>query len=170
LPCDYTSEEGPLDPFKYEESESTISLDQFPEDDDDRYTDGGAAAMIHSDEIARIHWHHFSSHRVVFKGHVWTGSQLLSGVGPLKGSYLFTIRGVNYEWNLGFTGLSSPKLLLDDGSKTVIAKFHRKNKVFNKRKAYLEITPRGMEILDDIILTFILVEKQRRDKERRSRY
>ena len=52
-----------------------------------------------------------------------------------------------------------------DKKKTVIAEFHRKHYFTKKRKARLEVQPEGMHMLDYIILTFVLVEKKRRERE-----
>jgi len=119
----------------------------------------------HDDELARIYWHLFGPHRVIFQGRIWTRSQLLPRVGPLKRSFNFTANNVKFKWDMGL-GTSPPKLILDDGSETIIAQFHAQPNPFNKRKAYLEITPRGMDILDHVILTFVIVEKTRRDRKR----
>jgi len=163
-PCEGSNSELP-DPFKDDGSDSDESF-EWSEDDlkDHKETD----LELNDDEFARIHWHAFGSHRVIFQGRVWTRSQLLPKVGPLRGSYSFTANGVKYQWALGLLGTSTPKLILDDGSETVVAQFHRQNHIFNKRRAYLEITPKGMEILDHIVLTFVFVEKKRRDRERRT--
>jgi hypothetical protein len=53
----------------------------------------------------------------------------------------------------------------------MIAKFHRKQYgILSKRRdAYLEILEGGTHILDQIVITWILVEKLRRDRENRQR-
>ena len=57
------------------------------------------------------------------------------------------------------------QLVTTDGKKTVIAKFHRARCCWKKRKARLEVQPEGMAMLDDIVLTFVYVERQRRKRE-----
>jgi hypothetical protein len=60
------------------------------------------------------------------------------------------------------------KLVLNDGSKTPVAQGHRSNigLIGKRRQARLEIYP-GFEHLADILLiTFIYVEKTRKDAER----
>lgn len=59
--------------------------------------------------------------------------------------------------------------MLNDGSKTVIAQFHRRN-FMSGQKAYLELTPMAMDMLDHIIVTFVFADKKRRDREKRARY
>ncbi|KAJ7582043.1 hypothetical protein C8J56DRAFT_793156, partial [Mycena floridula] len=71
--------------------------------------------------------------------------------------------GKNYRWILG---ARVPTLVTDDKSETLIATFHRKRWLFGKRQAYLEIFPEGMHLADVILVTFIYIEKIRRDKER----
>ena len=60
------------------------------------------------------------------------------------------------------------KLVTLDGKKTEIARFHRAS-CFRKKKARLEIQPAGMDMLDQIILTFVFVEDKRRARERAAR-
>ncbi|PBK89659.1 hypothetical protein ARMGADRAFT_970088 [Armillaria gallica] len=75
--------------------------------------------------------------------------------------------GKEYKWILG---ASVSKLVLNDGSETLIAKFHiRKYGVFNAAKArpaYLEILPEGEHMVDVIFFTFVYIEKIRKEKER----
>lgn len=59
--------------------------------------------------------------------------------------------------------------MLDDGSQVIIAQFHPQSVIPKKQRAHLEVTPTGMEILDDIILSFVFVEKKRRDRMKRMR-
>ena len=54
-------------------------------------------------------------------------------------------------------------MTVDD--KTVIAEFHRPNHIINRQKARLEVQPAGMGMLDYIILTFVIVDWARRDRE-----
>ena len=57
------------------------------------------------------------------------------------------------------------KLVTADEKKTVIAEFHRAHHLINKQKARLEVQPEGMTMLDWIILTFVYVERKRRQRE-----
>ena len=55
-----------------------------------------------------------------------------------------------------------------DGKKTEIAKFHNGSCFLKRKKARLEIQPAGMDMLDQIILTFVFVEDKRRARESRA--
>jgi len=70
-----------------------------------------------------------------------------------------------YKWLLKAT---VPKLILNDGSKSTVAKFHHKKLgiVGGSRPACLEIFPIGEHMVDTILVTFIYVEKKRKDRER----
>ena len=56
-----------------------------------------------------------------------------------------------------------PQLFTNDSSKTLIAQYHGAN-MFKKGKGYLEVTPAGMGMLDNIVVTFIPVDMRRRKK------
>ncbi|KAF9781720.1 hypothetical protein BJ322DRAFT_240673 [Thelephora terrestris] len=118
-----------------------------------------------SDEMARIYWKWFSSNRIIFRGRITTRDELLPKCGKLKGSFTFTgPDGVQYRWALGSMGMNRPKLVTID-DKTVIAEFHRPNHITNKQKARLEVQPAGMNMLDHIVLTFVIVDQTRRERE-----
>lgn len=57
------------------------------------------------------------------------------------------------------------KLVTADEKKTVIAEFHRPNYFVHKQKARLDIQPEGMGMLDLIVVTFVYVERKRRQRE-----
>lgn len=57
------------------------------------------------------------------------------------------------------------KLVTADEKKTVIAEFHRAHHIIRKRKARIEVQPAGMHMLDYIVLTFVFVERKRRERE-----
>ena len=61
------------------------------------------------------------------------------------------------------------KLVTADEKKTVIAEFHRAHYFRKKQKARLEVHQAGMDLLDDIILTFVFAENKRRERETRAR-
>jgi len=120
--------------------------------------DGGA-----DNEIARIHWRWLSSPRVVFRGKIADKKELMKTSGR---GYTFSAGDKKFKWDLGkFSGVASPKLLLDDGSKTVIAQFHSRP-ALTRKKPHLEVTPTGMEILDYVILTWIFAEHTRRNRDK----
>jgi hypothetical protein len=60
------------------------------------------------------------------------------------------------------------KLFLNDASTTPVATFHTKNwGIFSeKRPAFLEIFPPGEHMVELILITFIYMEKLRKDRER----
>lgn len=63
------------------------------------------------------------------------------------------------------------KLLLDDDSKEVIARYHPKNQFkTGKSEAYLDIFAEGKEMIDMIFVTFVYIETCRKDNERSARY
>lgn len=66
--------------------------------------------------------------------------------------------------------MSFTKLELNDGSKTPVARSHRSDVgIFKKpRQARLEILPDFEHLADIILVTYIYVEKMRKDRERRS--
>jgi hypothetical protein len=90
---------------------------------------------------------------------------------------------VQYRWALGALGLHHPKvtsfpnspafqtldhtmqLVTTDEQKRVIAEFHPAHHLINSRRARLEVQPEGMKMLDLIILTFVYVERKRRQRE-----
>ena len=55
---------------------------------------------------------------------------------------------------------SEPQLVIDS-SGSLMAQFHPIS-LFKREKAYLEVTPAGMDMLDHIIVTFIPVDVDRR--------
>lgn len=57
------------------------------------------------------------------------------------------------------------KLVTADDHKKVIAEFHAAHHLIHKQKAHLEVRPEGMKMLDLIVLTFIYVERKRRQRE-----
>jgi len=69
------------------------------------------------------------------------------------------------KFNAGVLSNCITKLVTTDEKKTVIAEFHRAHHIFKKRKARLEVQPAGMHMLDYIILTFVIVERKRRERE-----
>ena len=62
------------------------------------------------------------------------------------------------------TVLNMMKLVTTDGKKTVIAEFHQAQGFLSKQEAILEVQPAGMDMLDEIVLTFVLVEQTRRER------
>jgi len=149
---DYDSDDdASLDPKKGEEKE------ELPEEE----------IPSGSDELARIHWHHLSHNRIIYKGRAMDRRHFLPKAGN---GFKFTVGDVKLKWTLGPLGVSYPKLKLDDGSDTLIAKFFEKNILKGRNKSYIDVSPFGMEILDDLIVTFVFAEDKRRDREDRFKY
>jgi hypothetical protein len=64
------------------------------------------------------------------------------------------------------------QLFLNDSSKTPIAKFHRQHAGSKDKEpvqASLEIFEEGLHMVDLIVVTFVYIEKMRKDRERGSR-
>jgi len=63
--------------------------------------------------------------------------------------------------------MSISKLKLNEGSNPLIAKYQRSNKgiIGEKRSAGLEVFEEGYHMLDIIVMTFVYVEKLRKDYE-----
>jgi len=85
--------------------------------------------------------------------------------------------GREYKWLLNAAGpevnciiyvvlllsLRRYQLRLNNGSKTVVARYH--SDTFRKsRGAYLDISPAGERIVDMILVTFIYIERLRKDE------
>jgi len=126
--------------------------------------DGAEGAAVGEDsplvdnEIARLYWKWFKSPRIVFEGKIRTRAEYMPR-GKMRASYVFNHDGVAYRWILSAT--RGPKLVIDDADKTLMAQFHPPP-FLKKGKAYLEVTPTGMSMLDQIVVTFIPMEVDRR--------
>ncbi|KAG6861791.1 hypothetical protein C0995_012295 [Termitomyces sp. Mi166 len=77
------------------------------------------------------------------------------------------IDGREYKWLLRSF---SCKLITNDDSNTVVAKFHRESLgiIGEARPASLEIFETGEHMIQEILLTFVYIEKIRKDMERGS--
>lgn len=60
------------------------------------------------------------------------------------------------------------QLVLEGGSHTPIATFHKAKRGFfsSPRLAFLDITPQGVHIVDDIVTTFVWFEQKRREAKK----
>ncbi|KAK7040293.1 hypothetical protein VNI00_009761 [Paramarasmius palmivorus] len=122
--------------------------------------------------LAQIDWKFFASSKFRFGN----GSEIQTkeffrkeGWGPYGRHRVFKAKdGKEYKWNLG---LVRSELFMKDAAKTPVAKFHRKCiRMFGKSvPAYLEIFPAGEHMADEIFVTFIYIEKLRKEKERAAR-
>jgi len=59
----------------------------------------------------------------------------------------------------------TPQLVTNNRKKKLIAELHKSRRVFGKRKAYLEVAPAGLTMLDQIVVSLVYVEKKRRERE-----
>ncbi|GLB35680.1 hypothetical protein LshimejAT787_0212450 [Lyophyllum shimeji] len=77
--------------------------------------------------------------------------------------------GREYKWLL--RSMKS-ELVTNDSEEKTIAKSHRRSLgiLGPVRPGYLEILPEGEHIVQEILITFIYVEKYRKEKERTSKY
>ncbi|KAG9219783.1 hypothetical protein CCMSSC00406_0008160 [Pleurotus cornucopiae] len=124
--------------------------------------------------LAEIEWQYIKSSRLRFRGDdIDTGTLFRKfGLGPHGRHRAFTAPdGREYVWKMG---MWASELYLNDDSipkKPLIAKYHRPtfNPIGPNKPAYLEISPEGEPILDDIVVTFVLVETYRKERERASR-
>jgi len=117
-------------------------------------------------EIARIDWKLFGSSSLVYKGSVSDMDSFMPSKGCFRTTRTFTAPdGKSYSWHLGFL---NSRLELNDGSNPpkIIAQQHQRN-VLGETKAFLEIDPAGMNILELIVITWVFVEGRRRDMERK---
>ncbi|ESK91644.1 hypothetical protein Moror_10690 [Moniliophthora roreri MCA 2997] len=123
--------------------------------------------------LAQIDWRFFTSSKFRFGD----GMEVMSkdffrkeGWGPYGRHRVFTAKdGKEYKWLLGWW---ESELILNDGSKTQVAKFNRKSfGVIGKASpAYLEIFPPGEHMVDEIFVTFVYIEKLRKEKERAAKH
>ncbi|KAL4259832.1 protein of unknown function DUF6593 [Pleurotus pulmonarius] len=124
--------------------------------------------------LAEIEWQYIKSSRLRFRGDdIDTGKMFRRfGLGPYGRHRAFTAPdGREYVWKMG---MWASELYLNDDSmskRPLIAKYHRPtfNPIGPNKPAYLEILSEGESILDDIVVTFIIVETHRKERERASR-
>ncbi|KAE9393801.1 hypothetical protein BT96DRAFT_878908 [Gymnopus androsaceus JB14] len=114
--------------------------------------------------IAQIDWRVFDAKIRFGTGH-YSGREMLAKellrMEQLGRHYAFTGQdGKEYRWHLPLT---CTKLTSNDTLETPIATFHR-GKLFSlKSRAYLEIFPEGLHMMDEILVTFIYIEQQRKE-------
>ncbi|TFY54720.1 hypothetical protein EVG20_g9592 [Dentipellis fragilis] len=129
----------------------------------------GSGEALPEQEIAKIEWHRFKP--TLFK---WLGRAVEVGTYmPYKGALwrkrAFTATdGQSYVWTYG---LRRSYLARDDDTHTCIARYHRRSFDLirgESRKAYLEISPDGLNIADEIVVTFVYIERRREQRRRRA--
>jgi len=127
-----------------------------------RAPDAGIHLMGLPDErVAQIEWHTVRHTKFNFGVQEVDSSRYLPKKGLFGRQRTFVgMDGRPYKWSLGQRTCS---LELNDGSKTPVARFHRRSFgiVGKAHNGYLEIMPQGMPIVDDVVVTFVYVEKRR---------
>ncbi|KAG1847325.1 hypothetical protein DFJ58DRAFT_663385, partial [Suillus subalutaceus] len=115
------------------------------------------------DVLGEIEWHSFTSSKFRYGGTEVETKEFIPRRGLLGRKRIFTGPDSRpYRWDL------KPRLSRDDASRMEVARFHRATLgiVGRKRKAMLEVSPEVAHMMDTIIMTFIYVEKLRKDKEK----
>lgn len=171
------------------------SPSQEPDDQEGHASDGEELARSATEEfdmqdrfvkLATVEWRHINSTTIKWLGANGLGTSEVATKDLLK-SITWTNRrrvftgcdGRTYEWELAF---HICKLYLIDGvQKTCIARYHRYKSVLvhgkDSRSGYLEFDDEELtkafgqphissDLLDMLLVTFLYVEKRRRDKER----
>ncbi|KAG2070035.1 hypothetical protein BDR04DRAFT_1201562 [Suillus decipiens] len=115
------------------------------------------------DVLGEIEWHTFISSKFRAGGTEVEMEEFIPKKGLWGRKRVFIgPDGRPYRWDLETKVLSR-----DDGSRMEVARFHRATLgiIGRKRKAMLEVSPEVAHMMDTVIVTFIYVEKLRRDKE-----
>ncbi|KAK1229415.1 hypothetical protein PQX77_007535 [Marasmius sp. AFHP31] len=118
--------------------------------------------------LAEIDWRRFTSSKFRFGD----GFEVMAkdfyrkeGWGPYGRHRVFTAKdGREYKW---LQHSFHSELITNDGNKTTLAKSARKGfgLIGKAHPGYLEIFPSGEHMVDEIFVTFIYVEKLRKNKE-----
>ncbi|KAG6819714.1 hypothetical protein H0H93_009330 [Arthromyces matolae] len=108
-----------------------------------------------------------SSSVIHFGGNAYQTKDYLrkDGWGVYGRNRVFTAAdGREYKW---LSRSSSSKLITNDASKTLVAKFHRRSYgiIGKAHPASLEIFQEGEHMIQEILMTFIYIEKIRQDSE-----
>ncbi|KAG5637189.1 hypothetical protein H0H81_005446 [Sphagnurus paluster] len=117
--------------------------------------------------LGQVEHNRFSSSVMRFGGNEFKTKDYFrkEGLGPYGRHRVFTASdGREYKWLLQD---SKSKLITNDEAKTLVASFHVKHFgiIGKARPASLEIFPPGEHIVQEILITFIYIEKIRKDKE-----
>jgi len=116
--------------------------------------------------VAQVDWKSFGSDMLQFSGGASTKvGSFLSKEGTLSSSRVFVApNGVEYKWKME----GNRCVMLDSQTREIAAESHRKKYGFfsgNSRPLNLDVTKEAVEFLDLVLLTFIIMEKKRRDLE-----
>ncbi|KAJ7142142.1 hypothetical protein C8R43DRAFT_582603 [Mycena crocata] len=121
--------------------------------------------------LAHINWRVFESSVIRFRGSELATRDLFrkDGWGCYGRHRIFTaLDGREYKWILG---AYTSQLKVNDDTETVVARYRpKKLGLFSKpRKASLEILPPFEHLMDEILVTFVYIERVRKQKERAAR-
>ncbi|KAG1850830.1 hypothetical protein DFJ58DRAFT_887049 [Suillus subalutaceus] len=121
------------------------------------------------DVLGEIEWHIFASSKFRYDGTEVETKVFIPKRGILgRKRVCIGPDSRPYRWDLKCKVVV---LSRDDASRTEVARFHRATLgiIGRKRKAMLEVSPEVAHMMDTVIMTFIYVEKLRKDKENASR-
>jgi len=122
-------------------------------------------------ELAAIEWHISMSSRLKYHDIELPMKDFMPSEGVWGQHRVFTALtdGRSFRWTLG---IWTSTLELDDSSKTPVARSHRSDiGILGKpRQARLEIFHGFEDLVDIILITFIFVEKLRKERERAGHY
>lgn len=123
--------------------------------------------------LGEVEYNQFMSSRIRYGGGEVVTSQYFTKTsewGAFGRDRTFTAPdGKVYKWKMG---RRVPELVMDvDGKETRVAVYHRRRLgvVTDARPASLEIFPEGEHMLDLIVVTFVYIEKLRKDRENQAK-
>lgn len=123
----------------------------------------------HLETIGEIEWHLMSSSVMRLHGREMMTDTFIPSHGFTRRKRTFTgPDGLSYRWDMDFRIV---RLSRDDASRQELARSHRRSLgiIGPKKDPSLDVDPSLMHMLDMVVLTFIYVEKLRRDKEKRTK-
>ncbi|KAI0315648.1 hypothetical protein OF83DRAFT_1035037, partial [Amylostereum chailletii] len=136
-----------------------------------RFVAGPHAQIIESNrahplvEVAEIRWHAVKQSVFVFKGMERKLGDYLRGKGLMRRQRIFTATdGRSYKWILGMRTCWSSAADLE----IEVARYHRPSVglVGKAHTGWLEYLPQVEPILHELIMTFVWVERRRKQRER----
>ncbi|KAI0062117.1 hypothetical protein BV25DRAFT_1916401 [Artomyces pyxidatus] len=117
-------------------------------------------------EVAQIEWHAFRQSVFCHGGQKKKIDSYMPGKGVLQRRRIFTASdGRAYRWVLG---MRTCWLKTDDGNDAKLARFHRSSTgiIGEAHNTFLEISPEAVPILEELVMTFIWVERRREQREK----
>ncbi|KAI0260997.1 hypothetical protein BC834DRAFT_845777 [Gloeopeniophorella convolvens] len=126
-------------------------------------------SRVHGEEsVAQIEWHEYRQSVFVLRGESRRLKQYMPKESLLRSRRAFIAsNGQSYVWSTGAFS-TKWKLKRNDGSGVVVARSHDRSYGFVKQAhdAYLELTAEAVPLMDEIVMTFLWVERRRRDQEK----